>query len=156
VKPFYFDGCVIAPDHVEISVAPNRGAQGGSRIVKLNDFGKELRKLRIDKSELLKDMAARLGVSPAFISAIETSRKSIPAGFVDRIGAAYDLGDEAKDRFQQAADATRTTFEIRLGDSSSRHERETAALLARQFPNLNLSDSDLDQLLEILNKGRRK
>jgi HTH-type transcriptional regulator, competence development regulator len=122
--------------------------------MKLNDFGKELRKLRIDKSELLKDMADRLGVSAAFISAIETSRKPIPIGFADRIASAYDLDEKAKWRFQHLADATRTTFEIRLGESASPKVRETAAVLARQFPNLN--SDDLDQILEIFNKGRNK
>lgn len=122
--------------------------------MKLNEFGKELRKLRIDKSELLKDMADRLGVSPAFISAIETGRKPIPAGFVGRIAAAYDLDDETRERLQRAADSTRTSFEIRLGESASPQVRETAAVLARQFPNLN--SADLDRLLEILNKGKRK
>lgn len=122
--------------------------------MKLNDFGKELRKLRIDKSELLKDMADRLQVSPAFISAVETGHKPIPADFVARIAVAYDLGDEERGRLQKGADASQTTFKIRLSESSSRQVRETAALLARQFPNLN--SSERDQLLEILNKGRRK
>jgi transcriptional regulator with XRE-family HTH domain len=122
--------------------------------VKLNDFGKELRKLRIDKSELLKDMADRLRVSPAFVSAVETGRKPIPADFVARIASAYDLEDEARARLQKGADASRTTFEIRLSESASRQVRETAAVLARQFP--KLSSSEVDQLLEILNKGRRK
>ena len=122
--------------------------------MKLNEFGKELRKLRIDKSELLKDMADRLGVSPAFISATETGRKPIPADFVGRIGAAYDLADETREWLQRAADSTRTTFEIRLGESASRQVRETAAVLARQFPNLN--SADLDRLLEIFNKGGSK
>jgi hypothetical protein len=60
----------------------------------------------------------------------------------------------AAERLQKAADATRTTFEIRVGESASRQVRETAAVLARQFPNLD--SADLDQLLAILNKGGRK
>src|SRR5438105_4548642 len=108
--------------------------------MKLNDFGKELRKLRIDKSELLKNMAERLGVSPAFISAIETGRKPIPADFVNRAASAYDLDDETRKQLQHAADVSRTNFEIRLGESASRQARETAAVLARQFPNLNSAD----------------
>lgn len=148
------DGFDLITIFVQVLAAPAWGANGGSRIVKLNDFGKELRKLRIDKSELLKDMAERLHVSPAFISAIETGRKPIPGDFVGRIATAYDLGDEARERLQQAADATRTTFEIRVGASAPRQVRETAAMLARQFPNLN--SSQRDQLLEILNKGRPK
>ncbi|WP_309486022.1 hypothetical protein [Bartonella harrusi] len=41
-------------------------------------FGKTLRKLCIDHSERLLDMAERLGVSVLFLSFVEIGRKSIP------------------------------------------------------------------------------
>ena len=37
----------------------------------LTSFGKTLRKLRIDNEELLKDMALKLGVTLAYLSAVE-------------------------------------------------------------------------------------
>ena len=37
----------------------------------ITNFGKFLRKLRVDHNEFLKDMAARLGVTVAYLSAIE-------------------------------------------------------------------------------------
>ena len=41
-------------------------------------FGKILRKMRIDTSEVLGDMAKRLGVSAAYLSSIENNGREIP------------------------------------------------------------------------------
>ena len=40
------------------------------------NFGKFCRKLRIDNDELLYDMAAKLGVSSAFLSKVENGKKN--------------------------------------------------------------------------------
>ena len=40
-----------------------------------NNFGKFCRKLRIDRGEILADMAKKLGVSSAFLSKVETGGK---------------------------------------------------------------------------------
>ena len=44
----------------------------------ITNFGKFLRKLRIDNNEFLKDMAARLGVTVAYLSAIEHGKRDVP------------------------------------------------------------------------------
>ncbi len=44
----------------------------------LTEFGKAIRKIRLDKGEILKDMAKRLGISSAFLSAVENGRKNVP------------------------------------------------------------------------------
>ena len=41
----------------------------------LTDFGKAVRKARLDADETLATMAESLNVSPAFLSAMETGRK---------------------------------------------------------------------------------
>ena len=41
----------------------------------LTSIGRFLRKLRIDHGEILKDMADALGVSSAFLSAVENGKK---------------------------------------------------------------------------------
>ena len=40
--------------------------------------GRFLRKLRIDRGEILKTMAETLGVSSAFLSALENGKKKFP------------------------------------------------------------------------------
>ena len=46
----------------------------------MNRLGRFLKKLRIENGEVLFDMAQRLGVSPAFLSAVENDRKVAPLG----------------------------------------------------------------------------
>ncbi|MDM0082870.1 helix-turn-helix transcriptional regulator [Variovorax sp. J31P179] len=51
----------------------------------LTDFGKAIRKARIDTGETLGSMAEALGVTAAFLSGIETGRKKVPADLVGRV-----------------------------------------------------------------------
>ena len=41
------------------------------RVDMLTALGKFLKKLRVDRNEVLKDMSARLGVTASFLSAVE-------------------------------------------------------------------------------------
>ena len=41
----------------------------------ITEYGKFLRKLRIDQGQILKTMAEKLGVSSAFLSAVRKSQK---------------------------------------------------------------------------------
>lgn len=51
----------------------------------LTDFGKAVRKARIDVGTSMADMAEYLGVKPSFLSQVEFGRKSVPESFVKRI-----------------------------------------------------------------------
>ncbi len=61
----------------------------------VTNFGKFCRKLRIDKGELLFDMAKKLGVSSAFLSKVENGNKKPPKEWEDSFITLYDL-DESK------------------------------------------------------------
>src|SRR4051794_12278246 len=108
--------------------------------MKLTEFGKEIRRLRLDNDELLKDMAGRLRVTPAFLSSIESGRKAVPVDFVARISKEYGLTKAQQEKLLPLADATRTSFEIKLRADASASHREAAALLARRFPSLGEAD----------------
>ncbi len=57
----------------------------------VNNFGKFCRKLRIDKDELLYDMAGKLGVSSAFLSKVENGRKKPPKEWREILIDSYEL-----------------------------------------------------------------
>ena len=59
----------------------------------VNNLGKFCRKLRIDKGELLFDMAAKLGVSSAFLSKVENGKKKPPKEWKDTLVKMYDLNE---------------------------------------------------------------
>jgi len=57
----------------------------------LTAYGKFLKKFRIDRNEKLADMAAKLEISSAYLSAIENGTREIPGKMSLSIKFAYDL-----------------------------------------------------------------
>ena len=113
----------------------------------ITELGKELRKLRIDQDEKLRDMAIRIGKSASFISAIEIGKKSPPTDFENAIIAAYNLNAITAAPIRIAADRSRTSFNV---SPNSFLGRDTAGLLARKVN--CLSDKDWSDIQSILNK----
>lgn len=113
-------------------------------------FGKELRKIRIDCDERLLDMAKRLTKTAAFISAIETGRKSPPVGFEDSVAETYNLSKEVRQKLVRTADQVRKNFTL---TPKTDEGRATIGLLARKIN--NLSDYDLEGIKNILEKDEK-
>ncbi len=65
----------------------------------MTPFGQRIRELRRKRGQSLKDLAAALDVSAAYLSALEHGRRGRPSAMlVDRICAHYDLiWDDADD-----------------------------------------------------------
>jgi transcriptional regulator with XRE-family HTH domain len=51
----------------------------------LTEFGKTVRKARIDAGLTMMEMAKDLGTTPSFLSSMETGRKRVPAEWVKKI-----------------------------------------------------------------------
>lgn len=60
----------------------------------MTKFGIFVRKLRLDKGIRLRDMAKDLGISPAYLSAMETGHKDISDSLADKISSVYNLSIE--------------------------------------------------------------
>lgn len=117
----------------------------------LTKFGRAVRQHRMDREMLMKDMAQRLGVSPAYLSSIESGRKPVPPGFADRIASMLHLNDAARRELNESANASLgTSFTISLPATSGANERELGALLARNFG--RLSEADMVTIKNIINK----
>ena len=115
----------------------------------LTPFGKELRRLRIDRDMLLKNMADQLEMSSAFLSGVESGRKQIPSGFVEKLKASFNLSFDEVLALQEAAVMTAREVRINLGGNPSRLEGSVAALLARQFPDLSIDQmNDIKNILD--------
>lgn len=110
-------------------------------------FGKALRKIRIDKGEVLIDMATRLEVSSSFISALETGKKNIPAEFIEKVIHSYSLGDRDADTLKTAAKDSITAIKIGLS-KADQPQREAALIFARDFN--NLTDETAEQIIRLL------
>ncbi|MBS0986616.1 helix-turn-helix domain-containing protein [Acetobacter thailandicus] len=115
----------------------------------VTDFGKELRKIRIDRDERLMDMADKIGKSSAFISAVEIGKKSPPQGFEEVIARVYNLTENVKENLKLVADRARKSFTI---EPHSILGRDTAGLMARHMN--ELSEEQLREIHAILTKNK--
>lgn len=119
----------------------------------VTETGKFLRKLRIDRSEKQKDMADKLDVSVAFLSAVETGKKKMPASWINRICDIYGLTNKQRREFMNAVAETRQTAEIRLTDLSNA-KRETVMLFAERIG--KISDEQAERIRKVLMEENRQ
>ena len=105
-------------------------AKGG--IAMLTNFGKALRKIRIDHSEFLKDMAAKLGVTVAYLSAVENGKREVPDQWIDVLAEKYFLDPSEKKELQNYAYENKDNIKIDLS-GIEKEEREMALAFARSF-----------------------
>ena len=60
-------------------------------------YGKVLRRIRIDRDELLKNMAEKLKMTSAYLSSIENGKRQIPNNMTRSIVDIYELDKNQMD-----------------------------------------------------------
>ena len=109
-------------------------------------FGKELRKLRVDRDENINTMARKLGISISYLSAIEAGQRKIPSDMVDKIIAKYNLNKERSEIMRQAEAESSKEIDIDLSTVTV-EQRKLVFALSRK-----LNDMSDEDCLDILNK----
>lgn len=117
----------------------------------LTALGKALRMLRIERNLYLRDMAEEIGVSSAFLSAVETGSKKAPANLVARICEAYQLNNEESKNLEKAAHDSIGEISIRVKNSQERHLVEA---FAKRFPSMNSEEQK--RLISVLASGETR
>lgn len=117
----------------------------------ITNFGLFVRDLRLKKSEILKDMAGKLGVTSAFLSAVENGKKQIPAQWFDKISQKYHLNGKEKEELRDAIDTSKDKILIDTKDVSNKN-KELAMVFARSFGELD--DDAMDKIKKLLMKGK--
>jgi len=115
----------------------------------LTDFGRYLRKLRIDYGELIRDMAEKLNVTASYLSAVETGKRNIPNTWVQEISTKYHLDEASRQALSAAAARSAKTIKLEL-ENMPGNKRETAILFAREFGSMD--DTTLSQIRDLLTK----
>ena len=114
-------------------------------------FGKALRKIRINRDELLMDMAKKLEITSAYLSSIENGKRGIPQDMSKKIIKLYNLdADESKNLFT-AEDESRKKVEFDFTNSDP-SKKNIVLALARSFD--DLSDEQLQEIRNILDKRK--
>ena len=110
-------------------------------------LGQFLRKLRISNNEVLADMAQKLKITSAYLSAIELGKRSIPKNLFADLIELYSISKEEEVELQKAIDTSVTSVEIDL-DNVSLSGRETVLAFARKLKDLD--DVALNNIFEFL------
>lgn len=113
----------------------------------LTNFGRALRKMRIDHGEYLKDMAAKLEVTVAYLSAVENGKREVPDSWCEKLSETYHLSLEERKELQQYAYEKKDSVKIELS-GIEQEEKQLALAFARSFK--TLSSEELNAIKEIL------
>lgn len=116
----------------------------------LTSIGKFLRKLRIDRNEILLNMSEKLGVMPSFLSAVENGKKKMPTAWRTKIVELYNLTDAQINEFENAIAATNEVVELNI-EGMNEQNRNLAVSFARKFS--ELSDEQLEEIQKIITGG---
>lgn len=113
------------------------------------EFGKYVKKLRVDRDELLGDMSEKLGVTSSFLSAVELGKKDVPSHWFNLITSTYKLNTNQRDELEEAIELSKGSVKINLKDMKS-DNKKLAIAFARK---LNIFDEDdIDDIMEIISK----
>ena len=110
---------------------------------KLTDFGKAIRKLRIDYDTNLNELAT--SISSAFLSAVETGKKPISAELITKITNALGLSKAEENLLTHAASQSVDNVTVR---TNSPEEAEIALMFARRIQDDTLNMAQLRKILE--------
>jgi len=120
----------------------------------MTPFGERLRTLREERGILLKEMAADLGVSATYLSALEHGRRSKPNwSFVQRVIHYFNVIWDEADELQRLADLSNPRIVVETAGLSQKATL-FANLLSRTIG--ELSDAELDAHVTLLELARKR
>lgn len=119
----------------------------------LTGFGKFLRILRMDRGELLKNMADNLEISSAYLSSIEMGNREIPKALPQVIIQKYCLTDKEQAEMQRAISESTNNIDISLNNATNL-QKEAALVFARNLD--KMTDTNIEEFLKFMEKRGKK
>ncbi len=119
----------------------------------LTEFGREIRKMRIDRGEILKNMADKLGITSSYLSAIECGKRSIPDWIIDRLAQIYELSEYEKNILQKAMQRSLKDISLDVAGVSD-IKMDLALRFARTFKDID--DNTALKIRKLLKEGQEQ
>ena len=98
----------------------------------ISKFGKCIRNIRENENDSLRQMAIKLGVSAAFLSAMEVGRKPIPIEYAEKIKKIYNLSEKQKIELEDSIYETNERVPIELA-SMNEAQKDISLMFARKI-----------------------
>ncbi len=111
------------------------------------ELGAFAKGLRIERKENLRQMAEKLGVSSAFLSAVEVGKKTAPKDWADRIAKLYNLSLSQTNELKNAIDIDNNKVVIEM-ETMDTTQKEVSMMFARTIN--TVSQKTLEELREML------
>ena len=118
----------------------------------ISEYGEFLKHLRINKHEMLKNMAGKLGLNSSYLSAIESGNRDIPPDLTDKICTEYGLDEGQRKELKEAElNTDRKMVQI---DMKKINENRLAKEVVLNFAGKaeSLTDEQLSEIKAILNR----
>ena len=114
----------------------------------LNQFGKIIRKARIDTGETLSSMAKGLNKTVSFLSASETGSKKIPMKLVPQIrDYLISKGASSSDLEELEEQAVIANGQLNISELDYQHQQATV-----RFARSELTQEQMDKILAIIGR----
>ena len=112
-------------------------------------FGKILRKIRIDRDEVLVVMSAKLGIHASTLWNIENGKRSVPEGLIEKICTVYNLSKQECQELSAAAVELSKAVLINMEDRTP-EDKELIINFSKRID--DLGEQTRTALGEILNR----
>lgn len=107
----------------------------------LSSFGKFTRKLRIEKSQLLKEMAESLAVTTSYLSAVEMGKRNVPEAWRDILIKEYELNENEVQEMDEAIYNSQRILKLKL-NTYNEDDKNLILSFARKFDELEVEKKD--------------
>ena len=114
-------------------------------------FGREVRKRRIDVGVTLKEMADAIGVSAAFLSAVEMGKRNAGDSIVSKSILFFDEHGVNAKELRSYAEQSREEIKIRIRDAREDQQKMVVAL-ARRFS--SLTEVQVEKILGAMDREK--
>lgn len=115
----------------------------------ITEFGKLLRIIRINSGDSARTMAAKLNMSPSYLSTIENGKRNIPPDMEQLLISAYNLSDKDKEKLKKAMLESSDVVKIDLTDLAEKKKQ-----MLFEIANGELDEETIDLLYQIVSERK--
>lgn len=113
----------------------------------ITELGKVLRIIRINVGDSMRDMAEKLNLSAAYLSAIENGKRNVPDDFEEKIKSSYKLSEKDVLKLREAITDTASKVKINITELSDKRKKLLYALTKG-----DLDEDTIEELCQVIER----